>query len=141
MQVRRIFPVELKLSFETIFRIVESVNLVHPQGLFIEGVKPQSKTCKQAESQDQNLSSFDFIRRGKGDIRQKASLLSCNAKDRNTKRQCKISQQIWLKGKDPFENRIDEREINLVFRLNPQPPQANDTSAKKDGKKKKKIEI
>ena len=80
MEVRRIFPVELKLSFETIFRIVESVNLVHPQGLLIKGVKSQRKADEKAKKEDENFLSSYFVLWSHVDVHTLASL-SRNAKD------------------------------------------------------------
>lgn len=91
MKVGRIFFVKLKLSFEAISRIVESVNLVHPQGLFIKCVKPQGEAYEQTEDQDEDFSLSCPVFTRKMAVHDLASF-SCNAKDGDTKRKRKKSQ-------------------------------------------------
>jgi hypothetical protein len=46
MKIRRIVLIEFYLAFEIIFGIVEGVDLVHPKGFLVKGVKSQGKPYK-----------------------------------------------------------------------------------------------
>ena len=69
MKKGRILFVELGLVSETIPRIVESVNLIHPEGLSVKGIISQCKPNEEAEDKrDQFFSLQQSIFDPHGDV-------------------------------------------------------------------------
>jgi hypothetical protein len=55
MKIRRILFVKFYLVFEVISGVIEGMDFIHPEGLLIESVEPQSETYNEAENKNHDL--------------------------------------------------------------------------------------
>ncbi len=54
----RVLFIEFYLAIEIISGIIESVDLVYPQGFLVKGIKSQTEAYEQAKNEDEKFSSF-----------------------------------------------------------------------------------
>jgi hypothetical protein len=64
MKIRWILFVEFYLAFKIVSGVIEGMDFVHPEGLPVEGVKPQSKAYEEAKYQDHDLFLFRVTHKG-----------------------------------------------------------------------------
>jgi len=50
-----IFFVKLYLPFEIISRVVEGIDLIHPEGFLVEGIESKSKSYEKTEDKNKNF--------------------------------------------------------------------------------------
>jgi hypothetical protein len=50
-----VLMIEFDLAFEVGSGVIEGVDFIHPEGLLIEGVEPQSKTNDQTKEKDNHF--------------------------------------------------------------------------------------
>ena len=55
MKEAGIFFVKFYLVFEVISGVIEGMDFIHPEGLLIESVEPQSETYNEAENKNHDL--------------------------------------------------------------------------------------
>jgi len=61
LNVIRLFFIILHLVVETIPGVIECINLVEPEGFFIEGVESQSEAYEKTEKKDKYLFLFWLV--------------------------------------------------------------------------------